>query len=99
MRHTIACYVGIRRKAVLHAAGEQLGESFCIGGGVERRLLEQAVVLEEVAGDGTLKSWVPRDEAVADDLAPRTFEVWIKVAMAYAVDAQDGKRFCQVNPP
>lgn len=73
--------------AVDDAAGEQLGEGFGVGGGVERRLLEQAVVLEEIAGDCALKFGIPCDEAVANGLAPGTFEVWIKVAMVYAMNA------------
>jgi len=73
--------------AVDDAAGEQLGEGLGVGGGVEWRLLEQAVVLEEVAGDCALEFGVPCDEAIANGLAPRTFEVWIKVAMVYAMDA------------
>ncbi len=73
--------------AVDDAAGEQLGEGLGVGSGVERRLLEQVVVLEEVAGDCTLKCGVPCDEAVANGLAPGTFEVWVKVAMVYAMGA------------
>jgi len=54
---------------------------------VDGHLLEQAVVLEEAAGDCALKIRIPRDEAVANDLAPVTFEVWINVSMAYVMDA------------
>ncbi len=51
---------------------------------------EQAVVFEKIAGDRALKVMVPCDEAVADDLAPEIFKVWINVAMAYAMGTQNG---------
>lgn len=74
---------GLARAFARHAAGmaavEDCGEVAVVG--------ELAVELEEVVGNCVLEFRVPCDEAVANSLAPGTFKVWIKVAIADAMYA------------
>ena len=75
--------------AVHDAARQHIGKRGGIGQRIERRLLEQRIVLEEVAAHREVG--IPRAQAVADRRRPCRLQVGVSVTVADAVYAQDGK--------